>query len=40
MFGRRGEKVEEWKTFLFGWEEKWEDEKYDLYKFIIMPIFK
>ena len=34
-----GGNVEEWKTFLFGWKEKWEDKKY-LYKFTHMPLLK
>ena len=27
VFGWRGGKVGEWKIFLFGWREKWEDRK-------------
>ena len=27
VFGWEDEKVERWKTYLFGWEENWEDEK-------------
>ena len=27
-----------WKNFLFGWSEKWEDEKCSLYKLIIMSL--
>lgn len=26
------------KNLLFGWEEKWKDEKCGLYKFIIWPV--
>ena len=34
-----GEKLDRWKMFLFGWEEKkWEDKKYGLYKFTVMSI--
>ena len=36
MFGWRDGKVEGWKTLLFGWEKKWEDEKWSKYKFTIM----
>ena len=31
-----GGKVGGWKTFLFGWREKWEDGKCSLYKLIII----
>ena len=34
----RSEKVEGWKTVLFDWEEKWDDEKYSLYKFTHLPL--
>ena len=33
-----GRKMEGWKTLLLGWEEKWEDEKYSLFKFTLMPV--
>ena len=36
MFGWEGRKVEGWKTLLFGWEEKWEDRKLNLYKITII----
>ena len=29
---------EGWKTFLFGWTEKWEDGKSSLYKLTIMSL--
>ena len=32
------EKVRRWKTFLFGWKEKWENEKCNLYKLTIMSL--
>ena len=32
------EKVRGWKTFLFGWKEKWENEKCNLYKLTIMSL--
>ena len=38
MFGWRGGKVREWKTLLFGWREKGNDEKYNLYKLTIIPL--
>ena len=40
MFGLKDRKVNKWKTILFGWEEKWEDKKCNLYKnkFILMPL--
>ena len=38
VFGWRGGKVREWKTLLFGWREKWKDEKYNLYKLTIIPL--
>ena len=31
-------KVEIWNFFLFGWGEKWEDRKYNLYKFTFIPL--
>ena len=36
MFVWEDGKVERWKIYLFGWEEKWENEKWSWYKFIIM----
>ena len=27
-----------WKTLLFGWREKWKDEKCNLYKLTIIPL--
>ena len=36
MFGWENGKVEKLKTYLFGWEEKWDDEKWSWYKFTIM----
>ena len=38
VFGWRGGRVGEWKTLLFGWREKWKDEKYNLYKLTIIPL--
>ena len=38
VFGWRGGKLELWKIFLFGWREKWEDEKCSLYKLTIMSL--
>ena len=38
MFGWRGGKVEEWKTLLFGWREKWKNGKCNLYKLTIIPL--
>ena len=35
-----GGKVEGWKFFLFGWEEKWKDRKMTLNKFTHMPSLK
>ena len=32
------EKVRGWKKFLFGWKEKWENEKCNLYKLTIMSL--
>ena len=37
VFGWRGGKVGGWKTLLFGWREKWKNEKYNLYKLTIIP---
>lgn len=34
------EKVERLKTFLFGWGEKWENKKDNLYKLTYMSLFK
>ena len=34
-----GVKVGGWKTFLFGWREKWEDGKYSLYKLTIISCY-
>ena len=31
-------KVEKWKTFLFGWKEKWEDENWSWYKFTVISL--
>ena len=33
-----GVKVGGWKTLLFGWREKWKDEKCNLYKLTIIPL--
>ena len=38
MFGWRGGKVGGWKKNLFGWREKREDEKCNLYKLTIMSL--
>ena len=38
VFGWNGGKVGGWKTFLFGWREKWKDGKYNLYKLTIIPL--
>ena len=38
VFGQRGGKVEGQKTFLFGWREKGEDGKCNLYKLTIMSL--
>ena len=38
MFGWRGGKVGEWKTLLFGWIQKGNDEKCNLYKLTIIPL--
>ena len=38
VFGWRGGKVGGWKTLLFGWREKWKDEKCNLYKLTIIPL--
>ena len=38
VFGWRGGKLEWWKKILFGWREKWEDEKCSLYKLTIMSL--
>ena len=38
VFGWRGGKLEWWKKFLFGWREKWEDEKCSLYKLTIISL--
>ena len=38
VFGWRGGKVGGWKTFLFGWREKREDEKCSLYKLTIISL--
>ena len=38
VFGWRGGKVGGWKTLLFGWREKWKNEKYNLYKLTIIPL--
>lgn len=35
-----GEKVERLKTLLFGWWEKWENKKDNLYKLTYMSLFK
>ena len=33
-----GRKVEGWKTFLFSWRKKWENEKCSLYKLTITSL--
>ena len=38
VFGWRSGKLRGWKTFLFGWREKEEDGKCNLYKLTIMPL--
>ena len=38
MFDWRGGKVGGWKTFLFGWKEKGDDGKCNLYKLTIMSL--
>ena len=38
VFGWRDGKVGGWKTLLFGWREKWKDEKCNLYKLTIIPL--
>ena len=38
VFGWRSGKVGGWKTLLFGWREKWKDEKCNLYKLTIIPL--
>ena len=38
VFGWRGGKVGGWKTLLFGWREKKNDGKYNLYKLTIIPL--
>ena len=38
VFGQRGGKIGGWKTFLFGWREKWEDEKCSLHKLTIISL--
>ena len=38
VFGWRSGKLGGWKTFLFGWREKEEDGKCNLYKLTIMPL--
>ena len=35
-----GEEIEKWKTHFFGWEEKWEDEKWRKYKLNDMSLLK
>ena len=38
VFDWRGGKVGGWKTFLFGWKEKRDDGKCNLYKLTIMSL--
>ena len=38
VFGWKGGKVGGWKTLLFGWKEKGEDRKCNLYKLTIIPL--
>ena len=40
MFGLKDRKENKWKNILFGWKEKWEDKKCNLYKnkFTLMPL--
>ena len=38
VFGLRDGKVREWKTLLFGWKEKWNDGKCNLYKLTIISL--
>ena len=34
----KGWKEKGWKNLLFDWEEKWEDGKWSLYKFIVISL--
>ena len=38
VFGWRGGEVGGWKTLLFGWKEKGNDGKCNLYKLTIIPL--
>ena len=40
VFGWEGGKVKGLKMFLFGWEEKWEDRKCNLYKLTHILLLK